>query len=142
MSDDTGRFDLSTLVCAWVGAPSGARHARESRVSPSSWRRTTGKRVILNMTAQAETAREFFHSPNGHMALKPDRGFQAETAPAGNNDHTLQALTKLEWLAGDAIESFAAEIFGNALHRWSSGLSEQTHRPMQWKPRASAAVIR
>jgi hypothetical protein len=30
VSDDTGRFDLSTLVCAWVGAPSGARHARES----------------------------------------------------------------------------------------------------------------
>ena len=48
------------------------------------------------MTAYPETAGEFFHSPNGHMALKPDRGFQAEIATTGNNDHALQALTELE----------------------------------------------
>ena len=68
-----------------LGALCGARHASESRVLPSTRRRTTGKRVILNMTAQAETTREFFHSPNGHMALKPDRGFQAEIATAGRH---------------------------------------------------------
>jgi len=94
------------------------------------------------MTAYPESTGELFHSSNGHMALKADRGFQAEIATTGNNDHALQALTELEWLAGDAIESFGAEIFRNALHRWSSGLSEQTYRPMQWKPHAFAAVFR
>ena len=73
------------------------------------------KRVIFNMTAQAEAAGEALHSPNGHVAIKRDWGFQAETASAGNNDHALQALARFESLAGDAIESFAAEIFGNTL---------------------------
>jgi hypothetical protein len=83
------------------------------------------------MTAQAEAAGELFHSPNGHMALKRDWGLQAEVAPVGNNDDALQALTRLERLAGNAIETFAAEICGNALDWWTSGLSEQTHLPVQ-----------
>jgi len=76
------------------------------------------------------------------MALKRDWGLQAEVAPAGNNDHALQALTRFESLAGDAIESFAAEIFSYALDGWSSGLSEQTYPPMQWKPHTFAAITR
>ena len=90
-------------------------NARNPRVSPSLWHGAAGKRVILNMTAEPETTREAFHSSNGHMAIKRDWGFRAKAASAGNNDLALQALASFESLGGDAIESFAAEVFGNAL---------------------------
>ena len=56
-----------------------------------------------------------FHSPNCQAALKHNRGFRAESG--GNYDLALQAIKRFERLAGDAIESFAAEIFGNAVFR-------------------------
>ena len=87
------------------------------------------KRVILNMAAQAEAIPEIFHSPNCYLAFKQNRGFQADNG-LRNDNHALQAFTLFEWLLGDAIESFAAEIFRRALNR-SSGLPEQMHRPMQ-----------
>jgi hypothetical protein len=80
-----------------------------------------------------------FHSPNCQAALKHNRGFRAESG--GNYDLALQAIKRFERLAGDAIETFAAEIFDKALNWWFSGLPEQTHRPMQCYPGAFAAVI-
>ena len=97
-----------------------------------------GKRVILNMAAQAEAMPEIFHSPNCYLAFKQNRGFQADNG-LRNDNHALQAFTLFEWLLGDAIESFAAEIFRCALNR-SSGLPEQMHRPMHCNPPASAAI--
>ena len=62
------------------------------------------------MAAQAEAMPEIFHSPNCYLAFKQNRGFQADNG-LRNDNHALQAFTLFEWLLGDAIESFAAEIF-------------------------------
>ncbi|PYT18615.1 MAG: hypothetical protein DMG58_37770 [Acidobacteria bacterium] len=53
---------------------------------------------------------EIFHSPNCYLAFKQNRGFQADNG-LRNDNHAWQAFTLFEWLLGDAIESFAAEIF-------------------------------
>ena len=90
------------------------------------------------MAAQAETMPEIFHSPNCYLAFKQNRGFQAANG-LRNDNHALQVFAWFEWLLGDAIESFAAEVFCNALNR-SSGLPEQMHRPMHCNPLASAAI--
>jgi hypothetical protein len=52
--------------------------------------------------------------PN-HVAPDHPWGFQAESG--WNNDLALQAFSRFERLFRDAIEAFAAEIFGNALGR-------------------------
>src|SRR5947207_15251070 len=96
------------------------------------------KRVILNMAAQAEAIPEIFHSPHCYLAFKQNRGFQAANGLRYDN-HALQAFTLFQWLLGDAIESFTAEIFRSALNR-SSGMPEQMHRQMHYNPRASAAT--
>jgi hypothetical protein len=62
------------------------------------------------------------------VAFKHNRGFRADRG--WNDDLALQALTRFEPLSGDAIEAFAAEIFGDALGWRLSGLCEQTQRPM------------
>jgi hypothetical protein len=72
------------------------------------------------------------------VAFKHSWGFQAESG--WNNDLALQALSRFERLFRDAIEAFAAEIFGNALGWQHFGLFEQTHRPVQGYPRAFAAI--
>jgi hypothetical protein len=106
------------------------------------WRQAGSKGVILNMATEAETTVKMFHSPDRDVALKPDGGFRkAKTLPR-NNNLAWQALTRVERLFRDAIETFAAKILGGALNRWSFGLPEQTHRPMQCYPRAFAAIIR
>ena len=95
------------------------------------------------MAAEAETTTvETFHSPNCHMALKPDGRFRIAEALSRNNNFALEAFARCECLFGDAIESFAAEILRGALDRWSSGLAEQTHRPVQCYPLAFAAITR
>ena len=71
-------------------------------------------RIILNMTAEAETTVKMFHSPDRDMALEPDGGVQkAKTLPRDSNLAS-QAFARFERLAGDAIETLAAEIFGGA----------------------------
>ena len=82
------------------------------------------------MAAQAETMPDIFHSPNCYVAFNQSREFQADSG-LRNDNHALQVLTWSERLSGDAIESFAAEIFRSALNRRSAGLPEQTHGPMQ-----------
>lgn len=106
------------------------------------WWGASRKCVILNLAAQAEGTNqtEAFYSPNSHMALQSERSFgNAKTLP-WNNDLALQTLTSFERLVGDAIESSAAEIFRGALNRRSSGLPDQTHRPMQCYSRLLAAI--
>ena len=93
------------------------------------------------MAAQAESARKLFYSPNGQLAFKHNRGFEAESG-CWNDNLALQTHARFKRLAGDAIESFAAEIFGGALNRWSFGLAEQMHRPMHCYPRTFAAIAR
>jgi hypothetical protein len=74
------------------------------------------------------------------MALEPDgRVRKAKTLPRDNN-LALQPLTRFERIFRNAIEAFAAEIFGNALGWQRFGLFEQTHRPVQGYPRAFAAI--
>ena len=72
------------------------------------------------MAAQAESARKLFYSPNGQLAFKHNRGFEAESG-CRNDNLALQTHTRFKRLAGDAIESFAPEIFGGALNRWPFG---------------------
>jgi hypothetical protein len=91
------------------------------------------------MAAQAETTVNMFHSPHRDMALQPVERFRgAETLPR-NNNLALQAFASFESLFGDAIESFAAEIFRDAFNQLAFS-PQQTHRPMQWYPFAFAAI--
>src|SRR2546427_9133821 len=76
-----------------------------------------GQRVIVNMAAQAETTVKRFHSLDGDMALQSEERFRGAEAFARNNNLALQAFTLFEWFLRDAIESFAAEVFGGALNR-------------------------
>jgi len=87
-----------------------------------------GNQVILNMAAQAETTVKRLHAPNCHVAFNHNRGFRAERG--WNDDLALQALARFEPFFRDAIEAFAAEIFGHALGRRLSRLCEETQRPM------------
>jgi len=81
---------------------------------------------------------ERFHSPNSYVAFKHNRGLRADGG--WNDDLALQALTRFEPLFRDAIEAFAAEVFGNTLSRRFSRLPEQAQRPMDCNPRAFAAI--
>src|SRR2546426_12575969 len=99
-----------------------------SGISLGAWLRRS-KRVILNMAAQAETMPEIFHSPNCYLAFNQNRGFQADNG-LRNDNHALQAYTLFKRLLGDAIESFAAEVFSGAFNWKFAGLREQTHQPM------------
>jgi hypothetical protein len=110
-----------------------------ARFSHGRWSWISDKRVILNMAAQAETTVNMFHSPHRDMALQPVERFRgAETLPR-NNNLALQAFASFESLFGDAIESFAAEIFRDAFNQLAFS-PQQTHRPMQWYPFAFAAI--
>jgi len=91
---------------------------------------------------EAETTVKMFQSRDRDVAMKPDGGFRKTKTLPRDNNLALQALTRFERLFRDAIETFAAEIFGGALNRRSFELPEQTHRPMQCYPRAFAAIIR
>ena len=69
------------------------------------------------MATEAEATVNMFHSRDRDMALQLEERFRgAETFPR-NNDLALQAFASIEWLFGDAIRSFAAEIFGGAFNR-------------------------
>ena len=92
------------------------------------------------MATQAEAAVKVFHSPDRDMTLQSEGRFRgAETLPR-NDNLALQAFASVEPLSGDAVESFAAEIFGGTFNRGHSSLSIQTHWPMHWNPLAFAAV--
>jgi hypothetical protein len=92
------------------------------------------------MATEADTTLKTFHSPDRDMALQSEGRFgRAESLPRKNN-LTLQAFAGFEWLFGDAIESFAAEIFRHAFGWRRSRLSEQPHGPMYWKPLPSPAI--
>ena len=91
------------------------------------------------MAAQAETPVNMFHSLDRDMVLQSEERFRRAETLSRNNNLALQAFTRSESLSGDAIESFAAEVFRRALNR-SSGLPEQMHRPMHCNPPASAAI--
>ena len=76
------------------------------------------------MATQAEATVNVFHSPHRDMALQSEVRFRrAETLPR-NDDLALQALALFESLFGDAIESFAAEIFSDAFNRRHSTLPQ------------------
>jgi hypothetical protein len=66
------------------------------------------------MTAEAETTVKMFHSPDRDMALEPDGGVRRSKTLPRDNNLALQAFARFERLAGDAIETLAAEIFGGA----------------------------
>ena len=83
------------------------------------------------MAAQAETLVNMFHALDRDMALQSEERFRRAETFSKNNNLALQVFTGSKWLFGDAIESFAAEILCDALNRRSTGLPEQTHRPMQ-----------
>ena len=100
-----------------------------------------GEGVVLNMTTQAETTVNMFHSLDGDMAPQSEERFSGAETLARNKNLALQALASFESLLRDAIESFAAEIFRDAFYRWPF-LPQQTHRPMQWYPLAFAAISR
>jgi len=121
-------------------APPLLEPCAEATASHSLCRPNTAKRVILNMTAQAETTPMIFHSLNCDMAFEHDRSIQALSIR--NNNLASEAFAGFEWLAGDAIEPFAAQILRDALRRWSSVLPGQTHWPMQCDPLALAAFTR
>ena len=82
------------------------------------------------MAAQAETTVNRFYSLDGDMALQAEERFRGAETLSGNNNLALQAFASFESLCRDAIESFAAEIFGGAFNRRPFGLPEQTHGPV------------
>ena len=75
-----------------------------------------GKRVILDMAAQAETPVNMFHSLDRDMVLQSEERFRRAETLSRNNNLALQAFTRSESLSGDAIESFGAEIFRGAFN--------------------------
>jgi DNA-binding transcriptional regulator YiaG len=78
-------------------------------------------------------------SADYHMALQSQQRFHSATALPRDNDHTFQTFARLEWLLANAIEPFAAEIFGHRLDPLRS--AEETHPPMHRYPPAFAPVI-
>jgi hypothetical protein len=93
------------------------------------------------MAAQAETTVNVFHSLDRDMALQSEERFRRAQTLSRNNNLALQAFASFESLSGDAIESFAAEIFRDAFNRLPFS-PQQMHGPMQWYPRAFAAITR
>ena len=75
-----------------------------------------GKRVILDMAAQAETPVNMFHSLDRDMVLQSEERFRRAETLSRNNNLAVQAFTRSESLSGDAIESFGAEIFRGAFN--------------------------
>jgi len=69
------------------------------------------------MATQTEPTVNMFHSFDRDMALQSEERFGGAERLPRNNDLAVQAFTGSERLSGDAIESFAAEIFGDALNR-------------------------
>ena len=94
------------------------------------------------MAAQAETTVNVFHSLDRDMAPQSKERFSGAETLSRNKNLALQALASFESLLSDAIESFAAEIFGDAFNRRHSSPPQQTHLPMQWYPLAFAAISR
>jgi hypothetical protein len=93
------------------------------------------------MATQTETTLKMFHAPHDQMAFKHDRSIQTESG--GRHDNlTSQPFAGFEFLSGNAIESFAAEILRRTLNGFSSDPPEQTHPPMHRYPLAFAAIIR
>jgi len=107
--------------------------------SDSTWL-WSRKRVILNVAAHAETTVNMFHSLDRDMALQSEKRFRRAGTLPRNTNLALQAFASFEALSSDAVESFAAEIFGSTFNRQHSSLSVQTYGPMHWKPLAFAAV--
>src|SRR5207245_833781 len=104
-----------------IGSPAGDAQGGRSPVKLLTcclrgWLRRRN-RVILNMAAQAETTVNRFYSLDGDMALQAEERFRGAETFARNNNLALQAFTLFEWFLRDAIESFAAEVFGRALNR-------------------------
>src|SRR5207249_12099642 len=93
-----------------------------------------GKRVILNLAAQAETLVNMFHALDRDMALQSEERFRRAETFSKNNNLALQVFTGSKWLFGDAIESFAAEILCGAFNRCRFSLPPKTHRPMHCNP--------
>jgi hypothetical protein len=94
------------------------------------------------MAAQAETTVKRFHSPDGDMALQSKERFRGAETFRRNKNLALQALARLKRFSGNAIESFAAEIFGSAFNWKFAGLPKQTHRPMHCNALSFAAITR
>ena len=70
------------------------------------------------MATEAKPTVNMFHSVDRDMAAQPKERFRRAETFSGNDDLALQAFTGSEWLLGDAIESFAAEILCGALNRY------------------------
>jgi len=87
------------------------------------------------MATEAEAALKMFHSSDRNTALQSEERFRRAETLRRNNNLTLQAFTGSKWFLGDAIQSFAAEIFRDAFNRLPFS-PEQTHRPMHCNPLA------
>jgi hypothetical protein len=66
------------------------------------------------MATEAETTVKKLQSRDRDLALKPDGGFRKAKTLTRDKNLALQAFARFERLAGDAIETLAAEIFGGA----------------------------
>ena len=118
-------------------------NSRDCGPRSHGWRREASEEgVILDLATQPETDGEMLHSPDRDLAFQPNRSFRKAQTLAGNNNLAMQSFTRLERLAGDAIEPCGAEIFRSALNRPRFRLPKQAHRPMQRHAFAFAAVIR
>jgi hypothetical protein len=70
-----------------------------------------GEGVVLNMTTQAETTVNMFHSLDGDMAPQSDERFRGAETLSRNQNLALQALASFESLLRDAIESSLLRFF-------------------------------
>jgi hypothetical protein len=93
------------------------------------------------MTTQTETTLKMFHSPHGHTAFKHNWSVQIKS---GFRDHnfTSQPFAGFEFLSGNAVEAFAAEIFRRTINAFSPAFPEQAHPPMHCCSFATPAIIR
>jgi len=94
------------------------------------------------MATEAETTVNMLDSLDCDVALDPEEWLRRVELHSRNNNLAQQPFAFSESLLGDAIESFAAQIFGDAFDRQFARLPQQTHWPMHCNPLALAAITR